>query len=103
MLRAFVTNVTALSAPTPSHSYRVIVISDDSDESVIEALDNLKDTDLDGSVYKWSSDEEYSSEAASDISIYFLDGDSGRDQTKLEGSAELFADHVKQECDLIDK
>ncbi|KAI7783436.1 hypothetical protein LA080_011782 [Diaporthe eres] len=98
---AFVTNVTALSAPTLSYSYGVIVISDDFDESVIEVLDDLEDTD--SSVYKWSSDEEYSSEAASDISMSFLDGDSGRDHTKLEGSAGLFADHIKQECDLIDR
>lgn len=48
-----------------------MIISDNSNQSVIEALGSPEDTD--GSVYERSSDEEDISEAASVISMSFLD------------------------------
>lgn len=55
-----------VAAPTSSHSHQVIVISDDSDDSVVAALNDIEDTD--GSVYEWSSDQDDDSETSSDIS-----------------------------------
>lgn len=95
---AFITNVTALSTPNPSHthSHKVIVISDDSNQSVIEALGGPEDTD--GSVYERSSDEEDTSEAASVISMSFLDGNSDLVFGAVHQDAEPSDDTCESSC-----
>lgn len=99
---AFVTNVTALSDPnsshthTHTHSHEVIVISDESNRSVIEALGGPEGTD--GSVYERSSDEEDTSEAASVISMSILDGNPDFVFGAAQQDAEPSDDTGKSNC-----